>query len=187
MSALFPAFLKLAGKRVLVVGGGPVAAFRVTGLLASGALVTVVAPEIRPEVLHPGLRLEQRPFEPEDLDAVWLVVAAATPEVNRQVAAAAATRGIFVNAVDDPANASVYLGGVVRRGGVTVAISTDGRAPALAGLLREALEAMIPEDVHTWIAEAARLRAEQKQRAVPLGERRPLLLQALNRLYAERA
>ena len=62
---------------------------------------------------------------------------------------------MFVNAVDDPANASLYLGGVVRRGGVTAAISTDGRAPALAGLIREALEALLPEDeVRRWLAAA---------------------------------
>ena len=60
-------------------------------------------------------------------------MAAAPPEVNREVAAAAEERRLFVNAVDDPAHASLYLGGVVRRGGVTAAISTDGRAPALAG------------------------------------------------------
>ena len=68
-------------------------------------------------------------------------------------------RQVFVNAVDDPANASAYLGGVVRRAGVTFAISTDGRAPALAGLLREGLDAALPEEeLEAWVAEAERLR-----------------------------
>ena len=116
----------------------------------------------------------------------WLIVAAAPPEVNRQVEAAAARRGIFVNAVDDPAHATAYTGGVLRRGGVTVAVSTEGRAPALAGLLREALEAVIPDDLAEWVATGAALRAEQKKAGIPMGERRPLLLQALNRLYAGR-
>ena len=93
---------------------------------------------------------------------------------------------MFVNAVDDPAHGSVYTGGVVRRGGVTVAVSTEGRAPALAGLLREALDAVLPEDVGDWVDAGARLRELQKKARVPLGERRPLLLQALNRLYAGR-
>jgi uroporphyrin-III C-methyltransferase/precorrin-2 dehydrogenase/sirohydrochlorin ferrochelatase len=69
---------------------------------------------------------------------------------------------------------------------VTIAVSTEGRAPALAGLLREALEAVLPEDVGNWVDAGAALREAQKRARVPLGERRPLLLQALNRLYAER-
>ena len=87
------------------------------------------------------------PFEPADLDGAWLVVAAATPEVNRQVAEVAETRRIFVNAVDDPANATAFLSGVVRRDGVTLAISTSGDAPALTALLREALDALLPRDL----------------------------------------
>src|SRR5204862_417716 len=73
---------------------------------------------------------------------------------NRRVAAAADERRIFVNAVDDPSNASAYAGGVLRRGGVTVAISTDGHAPALAGLLRESIEELVPEEIETWVEEA---------------------------------
>jgi uroporphyrin-III C-methyltransferase/precorrin-2 dehydrogenase/sirohydrochlorin ferrochelatase len=88
-----------------------------------------------------------------------------------------------VNAVDDPANASAFLGGVVRRGGVTLAISTSGEAPALAGLLREALDAVLPFDLARWIDEARRQRAAWRRDRVPMNERRPLLLEALNRLY----
>jgi uroporphyrin-III C-methyltransferase/precorrin-2 dehydrogenase/sirohydrochlorin ferrochelatase len=106
--------------------------------------------------------------------------------VNRAVAAAAEDRGVFVNAVDDPAPASAYTGGVFRRGGITIAVSTEGRAPALAGLLREALEAVIPEEVASWVEEAQRLRQRQKADGIPMGRRRPLLLEALNRLYAVR-
>lgn len=186
MSGLFPAFLKLSGRPVLVVGAGPVAASKLAGLLEAGAVVTVVAPEVRPEIEASGVRLERRPFEIADLDGVFLVIAAATPTVNRAVADAAGSRGLFVNAVDDPANASLYLGGTVRRGGVTLAVSTDGVAPALAGLLREALEAVLPEELEAWIEEAKRLRAEQKRASVPMSERRPLLLRALNGLYAAR-
>lgn len=185
---LFPAFLKLGGRRVLLVGGGRVAAGRLASLHACGARVTVVAPEIAPEarslVATLAERVELRPFRPDDLDGAWLVVAAATREVNRSVAAAAESRGVFVNAVDDVDSASVFSGAVLRRCGITVALSTEGRAPALAGLLREALEAAIPEDATTWLAVAESLRREQKAQGVPMAERRPLLLAALERLYA---
>jgi siroheme synthase-like protein len=183
---LFPAFLKLAGRPVLVVGGGPVAASKLTALLAAGARVTVVAPQVADEIAALSVRVERRPFEPEDLDDVWLVVAAAPPAVNRSVSQAAERRRIFVNAVDDPAHASVYLGGVVRKDGVTIAISTDGRAPALAGLIREGLEALLPDDVSQWLEQSDVLRQQWRNAAVPMPERRPLLLTAINELYEQR-
>ncbi len=185
--ALYPVFLKLAGRSVLVVGGGPVAEGKLGALLAAGAHVTVVAPEVRPGLAAAPVQVQRREFRPSDLDGAWLVLAAAPPEVNRQVESAAQERGVYVNAVDDPVHGSAYTGGVLRRGGVTIAVSTEGRAPALAGLLREALEAALPEDLSDWVATAARLREEQKRARVPMGERRPLLLEALNRLYAARA
>jgi thioredoxin-dependent adenylylsulfate APS reductase len=179
----FPVFLQLAGRRVVVVGGGPVAAGKLAALLAAGARVTVVAPAVLPAIAEAGVEVHRRPFRAGDLDGAWYAVAAATPEVNREVAAAAAERRLFVNAVDDPANASAYLGGVLRRGGVTVAVSTGGRAPALAGLLREALDAVLPDEVERWVEEAERLKQEQRANGVPMTARRPALLQALVGLY----
>lgn len=186
---LFPAFLKLNGRRVLVVGGGGVAASKLRGLLDAGARVTVVAPAIVDEIAStPNVTLVQRRFDPSDLDGVWLAVAAATPEVNREVARAAGDRQLFVNAVDDPPNASLYLGGVVRRAGATMAISTDGRAPAIAGLLREGLDAVLPEkDLERWLAESDRLRARWRQNGTPMQARRPELLEALIALYGRDA
>jgi len=181
---LFPVFLKLEGRPVLVVGGGRVAAGKIEPLLSSGAHVVVVAPNIAASIETMGdVRVVRREYVTSDLDGVWLVVAAATPEVNRHVAADAAEQRIFVNAVDDPRNASAYLGGVVRRAGVTCAISTNGRAPALAGILREGLDAVLPDDLHAWVAEADRLRLEWKANAVPMERRRPQLLAALLRRY----
>jgi uroporphyrin-III C-methyltransferase/precorrin-2 dehydrogenase/sirohydrochlorin ferrochelatase len=182
-AALFPAFLKLAGRPVLVVGGGNVAAAKLPALAEAGAVVTVVAPEVRPEIVAAAAAVRRRAFVPADLEGAWFVVAAATPEVNEQVARAAEDRRVFVNAVDDPQRASVYLGGVVRRGGVTFAISTAGHAPALAGLLREGLDAVLPRELGAWVAEARRLKPVWRRDAVPLGQRRPALLRALNRLY----
>ena len=112
---MFPAFLHLRSRRVVVVGGGPVAASKLEALLAAGADVTVVAPEVRPEIVQTGVTVVRRAFEDADLDGAWWVVAAAPREVNKQVLAAADARRVFVNAVDDPEHATAYLGGVVRR------------------------------------------------------------------------
>lgn len=185
---LFPAFLKLHGRRVVVVGGGPVAAAKLHALLDAGADVTVVAPSSVEEVSEAAVQRIERGFRASDLDGAWLVIAAATPAVNRAVARAAEKRRVFVNAVDDPPNASLYLGGVVRRAGVTFAVSTDGRAPALAGLLREGLEAVLPEvELERWMAEAERLRARWRAGQVPMPRRRPELLASLVRLYERSA
>lgn len=186
MSGLYPAFLKLRGRDVLVVGGGAVASAKLPGLLDAGARVRVVAPAIGPAFDRPEVARAARPYRDGDLDGVCFAIAAATPAVNRDVARAAAARGLFVNAVDDPVNASAFLGGVVRRGGVTLAVSTDGAAPALAGLLREALAAVLPEDLEAWVATARDQRAAWKAAGTPIGRRRPLLLEALEALYAAR-
>jgi uroporphyrin-III C-methyltransferase/precorrin-2 dehydrogenase/sirohydrochlorin ferrochelatase len=170
----------------VVVGAGPVAASKLAALRAAGAELVVVAPEVCHAVATAGVPIERREFQPTDLDDAWFVVAAAPPDVNRRVAEEAERRQLFVNAVDDPSNASVYLGGVVRRGGVTLGISTDGAAPALAGLLREALDALLPADLETWSERAHELRRSWRERAIPMEARRPELLDALNALYAAR-
>jgi len=195
---MLPLFLNVAGRRVVLVGGGPVAAAKLRQLLAAGASVHLVAPEISPDLddvasrsqgreggsESPGPQLIRRAFLPSDLDEAWLVVAAATPEVNREVAAAAEARRVFVNAVDDPANATAFLSGVVRRDGVTIAISTQGDAPALTALLREALDRLLPRDLARWLDTARQQRVVWKRETVPMGARKPQLLEALNELYA---
>ena len=183
---MYPVFLKLHGRRVLLVGGGRVAAGKLAGLLADGADVTVVSPVIRAEFRQPGVTIVQRAFEAADVDDVWYVVAAAPPEVNKLVLEAAERRRVFVNAVDDPSHASAYAGSVVRRAGVTIAFSTDGRAPALAGLLREALDAWLPVDLDAWMVASDAARREWKRSRVPMEERRPMLLETLNRLYEQK-
>ena len=192
MSALLPLFLTLTGRRVLLVGAGPVAAGKLDQLLAAGADVRVVAPEVDARIERAVAAAEasrvdiaRRAFEPADLDGAWLVVAAATPEVNREVRRAADERRIFVNAVDDPANATAFLSGVVRRQGVTIAVSTSGDAPALTALLREALDDVLPEadDLREWMDEARRQRTIWRRDGVPMPDRRRLLLDALNRLH----
>lgn len=190
--SLFPLFLKLCGRSVLLVGGGPVATSKALSLAEAAARVVVVSPCVTPELAElaqaHGWLVAARPFEAADLDGAWLVVAAAPPAVNAEVALAAEARRLFVVAVDDPPAASAYGAGIVRRAGITVAISTAGHAPALAGLLREGLDALLPAaaDAASWLAEARRLRPVWRAEQVPMAERRPRLLQALNRLYESR-
>jgi siroheme synthase-like protein len=182
---LLPLFVKLAGRRVLLVGGGRVAETKLSQLLAAGADVRVVAPDIRASIRAANVTVHERPFAPSDLEDVWLVVAAATPAANRAVADAAESRRVFVNAVDDPENATAFLSGVVRRDGVTIAISTDGAAPALTALLREALDAILPADLKTWLSVARDQRRAWRRDGVPMDARKPALLRSLNGLYAQ--
>jgi uroporphyrin-III C-methyltransferase/precorrin-2 dehydrogenase/sirohydrochlorin ferrochelatase len=184
MSQLLPLFVDLAGRRVLLVGAGRVAAAKLGQLLAAHADVRVVAVDVCEEIERAGVPVERRAFQAADLDGVWLVVAAATPEANREVAAVAEVRRVFVNAVDDPANATAFLSGVIRRDGVTLAISTGGAAPGLTALLREGLDAVLPRDLGAWLDEARQQRVAWRREGVPMHERRPLLLEALIRLYA---
>ena len=165
---LLPLFVKLDGRRVVVVGTGWVAASKLDALVRAGADIRVVDPDA---------------FVPADLDGAWYVVSAATAEINGRVAEAAEARRIFVNAVDDPPHASAYLAGVVRRGGVTIAISTGGDAPALAGILREGIDALLPPDLGRWAECARDQRRAWKADGVPMEARRPQLVEALKRLY----
>ena len=181
-----PVFLRFDRRRVVVVGGGHVAEAKIPALLAAGGNVTVVAPSICRAIDRSQVTVIERAFEPSDLDGAWFVTAAATREVNRAVRQAAEERGVFVNAVDDPSNATAYLGGTIARGGVTVAFSTAGRAPALAGLLREAFDELVPADIDAWAERASLLSREQRADEVPMPLRRPQLLEALNRLYESR-
>jgi uroporphyrin-III C-methyltransferase/precorrin-2 dehydrogenase/sirohydrochlorin ferrochelatase len=182
---LFPAFLDLVGRRVLVVGGGSVAASKISRLLEAGAHVVVVAPDVVTDVEQLPVEIHRRAFAPADLDDSWYVVSAAPPAVNADVVREAAARGIFVNAVDDPRHATAFAGSGFQRGPVTVAISTGGEAPALARVLREAMERLIGRDVEDWTALAMRLRQDWRRERRPMNERRDSLLEALANLHQE--
>jgi siroheme synthase-like protein len=148
----YPVVLDLHGVPVLVVGAGPIAARKVTGLAAAGAVVRVVAPEVSAAMaaeLDAGHvdTLERRAFEPADLDGVRLVVTATGGEADRAVAAAATAAGVWVNAADRPDECSFILPAIARRGSVSVAVSTDGASPALARRLRDEVAGMLTDDV----------------------------------------
>ena len=138
----YPVTLRLDGRRCLVVGGGSVALGKVQGLAAAGANVTVVAPDVLPEVAALAAVVERRPYRSDDLAGCWLVVSATGDVgVNARVHADAEAAGVWVNAADDPAHCSFTLPAVARRGPITVAVATDGTSPALASWLRRRIEA----------------------------------------------
>ena len=171
---LLPLFLDLTDKRVLVVGGGAIAARKVADLVAAGANVRVVALSVVPELADlKTLAVELRAFEERDVEGAWLVIASTDDaDVQRAVATACESAGVFCVAVDDPPNASAYGGAIVRRGPVTIAISTSGEAPALARLLREVLEQALPDEGFVDAARALRekWRAEKTPMASRFGE-----------------
>ena len=152
MMGLFPIFLKLSGRRTLVVGGGKMAALRVKQLIEAGASVSVITPKADEEIERLGkaklIVLVRRRFERRDLTRRYFVVIAATDdsEVQQAVAEEAERRGILCNVVDKPGSCNFYMPAIVERGELKIAISTSGRSPALAGKMREYLEQAIPEN-----------------------------------------
>ena len=159
-----PVFLDLAGRRVLVVGGGRVAARKIELLLRAHARVTVVAPSLQPQLalLVQGGRIEHlaREFEPQQLDGVMLAIAATgRPEVNRAVAAAGEARTLFVNVVDDGPASSFIMPAIVDRSPLIVAVGTSGQSPTLARRVRAQIEAALPERLGELALLAGRLRA----------------------------
>ncbi len=144
---LYPVSLVVSGKRCVVVGGGSVAARKAAGLMAAGADVVVIAPDVCDEVRDLGVEVIERPYQPSDVDSAWLVISATgDPETNRQVYADGRRARVWVNAADDPDACSFTLPAVVRQGPVSVAVSTSGYSPALAGWIKEQIaEKLGPE------------------------------------------
>ncbi len=140
----YPVNLILGAKRCLVVGGGPVAARKVSGLLACGADVHVIATSPGPEMAALPVTVEARPYRRGDLAGFRLVIAATNdPQVNRAIFDEAEAAGTWVNSADDPASCSFTLPSVIRRGPIMVTVSTGGRSPALATWLKRRIEAQL--------------------------------------------
>jgi siroheme synthase-like protein len=165
---LFPVALRLVGRRVLVVGGGPIALRKVTDLLAAGARVRVVAPAFGPGFADlagiGGARLQtlKRRFAPEDADGSVLVIAATDdPATQRAAADAAEERGLFCNVVDVTGLCTFHVPAVLRRGSLSISVATDGTFPLLAVALRDRLASVVGEAFAPALDRlaAARLRA----------------------------
>jgi precorrin-2 dehydrogenase/sirohydrochlorin ferrochelatase len=171
MAALFPMFVKLDGRRCVVVGAGVIATQKLEGLLESGADVRIVAPEAREEIQELArcgrVSWIATEFESEHLAGALLVIAATgNPLVNETVYRAAQARGVFCNSVDEPERCDFYYPAVVRRGDLQIAISTAGKSPALAQRLRKELEVQFDASYISWLNWLGKVRELFFQRQV---------------------
>lgn len=172
----FPIFLRVEGRRCLIVGGGEIALRKAQALARAGARLDVVAPEIREElkelVQAQDGQCQLRPFAPSDVEGCWLVVAATADErVNAAVSRTADAAGIPVNVVDRPELCSYIVPSIVDRSPLVIALSSGGSSPVLLRLLRERLERMLPAGYGRLARLAGQVR-ERVKAAVPDGDTR---------------
>ncbi len=162
-NALFPMFVKLEGRQVLVVGAGKVGEPKISGLLDTGARIRVVSLEASPNVrewaLEGRLELHLRPFSPKDLDGAFLaVVATSSRPLNEHIYREAHLRGVLCNVVDVHDLCDFFYPAVVRRGDLQIAVSTAGQSPSLAQKIRRQLEKQFGPGYAAWVAELGEIR-----------------------------
>jgi len=193
VSAYYPVFLDLADRPCVVVGGGPVAEGKVAGLLAAGARVTVVSPTVTAPLAgwaaEGRVTHRARAYRAEDLDGQQVAfVATDDAAVTRAVAADGRSRGVWVNAADEPARCDFILPAVIRRGRLVVAVSTGGASPAAARAIREELEGYLTEDHAALVELAAEARDDlrRRRRSPDAARWRRALDGRLRRLIADR-
>ena len=177
--AYYPAYLDLAQKAVLLVGGGRVAGRKLAALLEAGATVRLVSPELHPKTAElaarDGVERLARGFEPEDLEGVWLCVCSTDDEdLNRKVAAEAEKRRLFVNVVDVPPLCSFIVPASLKRGELHLAISTGGASPAVAAALRRSLESQFGPEWADYLKVMRAARGEVLARGNPSDKNKPL-------------
>jgi precorrin-2 dehydrogenase len=177
---LFPLFLKLSARPCLVVGAGIIAESKIASLLEAGGRVRVVAPEATPQVRSwaqsNAIEWHQRPFQPDDLEGMFLVVAAtSSTELHERIFAQATQLGVLCNIVDVPALCDFYYPSVVQRGALQIAISTSGQSPALAQRLRKQLEDQFGPEYEKWLAQLGEARDKLHSTKMDPEERKRLL------------
>lgn len=181
----YPILVDLRGKNVLVVGGGKVAHRKIETLIEHGASVEVIARELdRPVagLVEKGLvRYGGQEFSEDHLDRVFLVIAATSDEgLNRRVSEKAQSKGLLVNAVDQPSDCNFIVPSILRRGDLVVSVSTSGKSPAFAKKIREDLEAQFGDEFDSFLAVMGRLR----ERVLSLGLSQEQNKQVFERLIA---
>lgn len=183
----FPFFTELSGQPGLVAGGGTVALRKIEKLLPYGPRLTVTAPDITEEIARiPGLILRRRPFRPQDLDGAFFAVAAtADRAVNRRISVLCRERGVWVNVVDDPQACTFLFPALVKRGPLSIGISSGGASPSAAVYLKEQIACMLPENLEEILDYLQALRPALKE-AVPEESRRAGILSGLFQLCISR-
>jgi siroheme synthase-like protein len=179
MTAYYPIYLQLQDRPCVAVGGGKIAEGKVEGLLAAGAQVTVVSPELTPHlqglVDQNEIRHLARLYQPGDLAGAFVVICATDqPEINHQVWQEASAHGQLVNVVDDPPRCNFIAPAIVRKGDLTIAISTGGKAPALAVRLKEHLQRGIGPEYERFLELAGQLREPLSQHVPDFEARKAL-------------
>jgi siroheme synthase-like protein len=152
---LYPIFVKLEDLELLLVGAGNVALEKLNSLLSNspGAKLTIVAPEIKDEIRtllkdHPSAKILQRPFNEGDLEDKHLAILATDNlELHKQIKSLAKTKGILVNVADTPDLCDFYLGSIVQKGNLKIAISTNGQSPTIAKRIKEMLNDALPAEI----------------------------------------
>ncbi len=151
---LYPIMVNMNGKPVVIIGGGEVAARKVSDLIEAGAQVKVISPEFNNEIINAEklfsdrIILTKRKYRNGDLDGAYLVFSATNDmKVNAEVFSEAEERKILINAVDDPPSCSFYIPSFARKGDLIFALSTSGASPAMAARLRREIEKYIPENI----------------------------------------
>jgi len=177
---LFPIYLKLAGRRCLVVGAGKISEGKVAGLIHAGAKLEVVAPRATKQIKkwHKQKKLSwhRREFRPSDLEGALLVVAATdSAELHEQIFRAATARNVLCNIVDVPPLCDFYYPAVVRRGNLQIAISTGGSSPSLAKRLRQEMESAFGPEYEAWLRALSRERMKILRKEMPVSERTGVL------------
>jgi precorrin-2 dehydrogenase len=167
----FPIYLDMTRRRCLVIGGGTVAERKIANLLEAGAEVTVLSPDITENIARWSkqnlLQLMARRFRDGDLAGFELAfVATDDREVNDAAYREGRSGGVWVNSADDPAHCDFILPSVLRRGDLTVAVSSGGNSPALARTIREELELYLTQEYATLAQMAAEARRELLQRGI---------------------
>jgi len=163
VTSLFPMFIKLEGRHVLVVGAGKVGEQKIEGLLETGARIRVVALDATPAVREWArigkIDLELRAFHRDDLAGAFLaVVATSSRTVNERIYHEAQVRGVLCNVVDVPELCDFFYPSVVRRGDLQIAVSTSGKSPSLAQRIRQQLEKQFGPGYAAWVAELGETR-----------------------------
>ncbi|MGH9717236.1 MAG: precorrin-2 dehydrogenase/sirohydrochlorin ferrochelatase family protein [Candidatus Acidiferrales bacterium] len=182
--ALFPAFLKIALRRCLVVGAGPIAEEKIAGLLVAGAEIHAVAPKATPQIRAWArankITWDARPYRPSDLAGAFLVIAATcSPGLHAAIYADARRLGVLCNVVDDPEHCDFYYGAVVRRGTLQIAISTEGHSPSLAQRLKKKIAREVGPEYAAWLAEIGEIRKQLLTEGKLTSARRKKLLHQL--------